>query len=131
MPFDNNYIFKINNHIVIECPNGKHLRINPKHEHEADAHGGKGEYAQWHTEKAGNHWRFKNHHSGKYLRIKSKHEIDVAGGTGPFTLFHAHGSGHHRKLESHKFPGHYIAVRDGKVVIGKGGPFCKLSFHRK
>eukprot|EP00178_Gracilaria_changii_P015744 TRINITY_DN4420_c0_g1_i1.p1 TRINITY_DN4420_c0_g1~~TRINITY_DN4420_c0_g1_i1.p1 ORF type:complete len:132 (+),score=13.09 TRINITY_DN4420_c0_g1_i1:25-420(+) len=130
MPFDKPYMFKKNNHIVIKNASGKFLRADPNNKGDADAHGGKGNWAQWHVEKDGDHFRFKNHHTEKYLRIKANGDVDVSGGAGPASLFHAKGTGNERKLESHAMKGKYIAVRNGKVVVGAGGPFCKLEFFR-
>ena len=109
---------------------GKFLRIHPKNHGQVDPDGGKGEFAQWHTEKANGNWKFKNHKSGKYLRIKDDKTVDVQGTGGPWTIFKAHGSGNDRKLESVKVPGVYIAVRNGQVTTGNGGPFTLFNFHR-
>ena len=134
MPFDKKYLFKKNNIVVIKHGGGKHLRVNPQAEHQADAHGGKGKFAQWHIElhDFGKKCKLKNKHSGKYLRIQGGDTVNVGGVGGPLTLFKVHtwGQVNEVKLESNKFVGKYVAVRNGNVVIGGGGPFTKLEIFR-
>ena len=109
---------------------GKFIRVSPNRLNDVDGNGGKGAFAQWYVEKHNNKYKFKSLKTGKYLRLTKNNDIDCDGGGGKWTLFKAHGNGNIRKLESCEKHGKYIAMRQGRVVVGTGGPFCAFTFYR-
>ena len=130
MPFDANYGWKHPKTIVMKHPGGRHIRVNPEDLDEADADGGKGKFAQWEIEKDGDEFKIKSKHTGKYLRLKSEDEVDVGGGGAgkcKFTIDKPTDENNIVRIQSVKFPGRYIAVRDGKVKTGGGGKFTHIT----
>merc|ERR1719461_2152502 len=96
--------------------------------------GKKAELAQWHVEKVGpNHEKIKlkSKKSGKYLRIHgNNHEVDCGGGGGKWCVFKVHhGQNDVVKLQGLE-SGKYLAVREGKVTHGAGGPHCAFKIWR-
>eukprot|EP01084_Bolivina_argentea_P196894 337504_1 len=137
MAFNAPYGFAKTNTVVIEHPGGdggKHLRVKPNDEGEADPDGGVGGFAQWEADPqdGGTKVRFKSTKSDKYLRIMGGDKVNVGGGGGKFTVFTVHRDGPTTKLESVEFPGKYIAVgKNNKVRVGTGGKWCDLKIKRK
>ena len=136
MPFDKPYLFKKTNTVVIEHPEGKHLRVKPGDLDTIDTEGGKGPFAQWQADPQdnGKKVRLKSLKTGKYLRIVAGGQrINVAGNGGKFTVFKVHQQSKGVvKFESNEFEGQYIAVKkNGAIKIGEGGPRCVMKIFRK
>jgi len=131
---EHKYLFAQSNLVLIRLSNGQQLRVHPQNGQQVDAHGAKGVLARWHAEVyAGGIIKFRNRSSGKYLRMRSDGAIDANGVGGAWcewrVMKQGAGTGH-AKLQS-KAHGKYLAFRNGRLVAGTGGPFCKLTFIRK
>merc|ERR1712013_730893 len=89
-----------------------------------DAHGKKGALARWHAEVHGNILKLKNRSSGKFLRMRADGGIDAKGVGKEWCEWRIVNKGKGvAKLQS-KAHGKYLAFRNGRVIAGKGGPFC-------
>merc|ERR1719295_1121157 len=100
MAFSNQYMFKVNNTVVIQHkgPGGGwqqfgSIRVKANDHSLLQHGGGKGDFAQWHVEKHGNdhsHIKLKSKKSGKYLRIHTPGgnlATDCGGNGGKWTVF--------------------------------------------
>ena len=127
------YMFVANNTVIIKTPHHKSLNAKPNDQENLGHQGGKGHWAQWHVEKDGSNFKFKNAKTGKYLRITPQDDVNCGGGGGKFTVFKHHkeskGVG---KLESVQFPGKYVSIKpNGDINVGNGGAHTVLTFVRK
>ena len=99
---------------------------------EVDGDGGFGKRAQWKVhltrDKGDVTVKLQNEKSGDYLRIMKNGEKINAGGKGQGLCdFKVHRmSSSVCKLESVAVPGAYIAVSKDGVIVGKGGPRCRI-----
>merc|ERR1719283_334350 len=115
MAFNQKYLWKVNNTVVIKHCEGKHIRVNEG--------------------KLGNdrsHCKIKSNKTGKYMRIHKPGgnlAADCGGTGGEWCVAKVHINGDVVKLEFTK-AGKYLAVKNGQVTYGAGGPFCKLNFFR-
>jgi hypothetical protein len=126
------YFGKSDVKVIIRHRNDKMIRVNPQDNSKCDGIGGYGVWAQWtakiRNEKDELQVQFTSNKTGTQLRITANAEIDAGGKDGPLTWFKVHReSAGVCKLESAKFDGKWIAVdKDSKLVVGKGGPWCRL-----
>jgi len=129
---ENAYQFAQNNLVLIRLSNGRQLRVHPKNATALDALGAKGVFARWFVEvHGGNVVKLRNRSSGKYLRMRADGGIDAKGVGKAWCEWRVVKEGKGvAKLQS-KAHGKFLAFRGGRVVAGKGGPFCKLTFIRK
>jgi len=138
MAFNAPYEFKVDNTVVIQhrregnFGNFKSVRVKGDNHHEVTHDGGKGDFAQWHAERDGQHHvYFKSTKGGKYLRIKGDGSVDAGGAKGPWCRFKVHhGQNGIVKLEGTK-SGKYLAFRpQAGLTSGTGGDFCKFKIWR-
>jgi len=138
MAFQHQYLFKLNNKVVIQhrkggnFNGGSHVRVEQGNGHGVQPDGGKGDFAQWMAEpKGGDKVMFKSMKKGKYLRITNDGKVDCAGHGGDFCVFKVHQQGGGIvKLEATK-TGKYLAFRPQQGIhAGGGGDFCKFKVFR-
>jgi len=135
MPFEDSYLFKQDNTVVIHSEKGgKFIRVHPDNNKRVD-HGGVkgGPLTIWFAVKDGDKIAFRSDKGGGWLRITENHEVDADGVKGgPQTWFKVHHvkEGYY-KFESHKHEGYYIAVKNDEVTTGSGGPFCEFHLFRE
>ena len=129
---ENAYEFARNNLVLIRLSNGHQLRVHPRDANALDSHGAKGVLARWFVEvHGGGIVKLRNRSSGKYLRMRGDGGIDAKGAGKAWCEWRVVKAGKGvAKLQS-KAHAKFLAFRDGRVVAGKGGPFCKLTFIRK
>lgn len=96
--------------------------------------------AQWEADpdNQNNTVRFKNLHSGGYLRIHGPlgGKLDASGKGGKFCIFKVHHIGDHSdknhvKLESLSHSGKFVAVGKDGPRVGVGGPFCAFTIYKE
>jgi len=133
--FGASYLFQRDNTVVIRSNYGKHLRLHPHNNYNADGNGGHGAYAQWRVildgPSAARTVKLQSTFNQKYLRIEQNGAVNVGGTGGALTRFryHVHTPPNGVKLESVQFPGKYVAIRpDGTVCCGMGGVHTQLTF---
>jgi len=102
---------------VIQHALGQYVRVNPDNMSNANAHGGRGQFARWNIEVCKHESagvsliKFQNTKTGKYLRIVCNHgiyECDVRGTGGAFTVFRYNAM--QQTLESNRFAGQFLAI---------------------
>merc|ERR1719411_1003285 len=110
---ENAYEFARNNLVLIRLSNGHQLRVHPRDANALDSHGAKGVLARW------------------FVEVRGDGGIDAKGAGKAWCEWRVVKAGKGvAKLQS-KAHAKFLAFRGGRVVAGKGGPFCKLTFIRK
>eukprot|EP00118_Oscarella_pearsei_P024624 m.306455 g.306455 ORF g.306455 m.306455 type:complete len:277 (+) comp41252_c0_seq1:48-878(+) len=61
------------------------------------------------------------------IRLREDGGVDARGGRGKKAQFHIEARGGHFLFKSVKNPSLYLAIRDGHLTSGKGGPFCEFA----
>jgi len=128
---EHKYMFAQNNLVLIRLSHGKQLRVHPQNAQQVDANGGKGALARWHAELHGGIIKLRNRSSGKYLRMRNNGDIDANGVGKEWCEWRVVKEGAGAAKLVSKSHGKYLAFRGNRLVTGKGGPFCKLTFIRK
>jgi len=128
---DNAYMFAQNNMVLIRLSNGHYLRVHPQIAHQLDSQGKKGLLARWRAELHGDVIKLRNRGSGKYLRMRGDGGIDAKGAGKLWCEWRVVREGNGAAKLQSKAHGKCLAFRNGRIVAGKGGPFCKLIFIRK
>ena len=142
-PFQENYLFKIKNIVVLECDKaGGFIQVKPNNLDLVDGKGNKDEYSQWEanpTHVGGNTYKvtFKSVKTGKYLRLKDN-VIDAKGGQDEkYCVFKRKWMNNKNKLfsgveDEKDYDGKSIAsINQGIIMVGGGGSYANINIYRE